>query len=89
MQYDEYDPLTGSELPYLTPAADPYAERPAEDRNAAGLYRSGETYSTQFPEFAATPSGSADGHTVTVDGTAELSHQALARLRARLVRKYH
>jgi hypothetical protein len=63
------------------PANDPYAERPTETFQA-GVYRSDEaTPAAQFFEPAQAAQISADPD--------ELTPEALWRLRARLVRKYH
>jgi hypothetical protein len=66
---------------YTYPPSDPYAERPTEVYQ--GIYRSGDSLAQPLAEE---PVGM--GADDTAEST-ELSHQALQRLRARLVRKYH
>ena len=62
------------------PASDPYAERPTEIL-PPGVYRSSEA--------APIPAYPEPSPTEPVGQLVELSPEALRRLRARLVRKYH
>jgi len=78
------------------PPTDPYAEPPTQGYQVPGVYQS-ESYGYAQPTHTEPPSYTApatyteppDPPAPTHADAPELSHQALRRLRARLVRKYH